>query len=221
MTIYCSLACLHIIRIPLFILFVGKIEGMSACFKRTGRRWLCDRVTADECPVASCLHRTNTACWAPRKMALSCSIYPHTRERSTHSSSTFLQHAGIRRPHLASQQLHRAVRYPPRSSTVVFPTPASASPCLCNRLITLSCSSTCTPVWVIRSRLLRRSVARRSSRRTIRARKLRRVGRRLPHSGKTRATVGVPVVMVLTAMEMTFDDSKPSVQHCCALNKPN
>lgn len=33
MTIYCSPACLRIIRIPLFILFVGKIEGVSACCK--------------------------------------------------------------------------------------------------------------------------------------------------------------------------------------------
>jgi hypothetical protein len=35
-------------------------------------------------------------------------------------------------------------------------------------------------------------------------------------------TLGVPVAMVLTAMKMVArGDSKVSVQHCCALSKPN
>jgi len=63
------------------------------------------------------------------KMALSCSIYPHIRERPTLSSSALLQHVALRRAHPASQNPRRAVRYQPRSSSVAFPAPASAPPC--------------------------------------------------------------------------------------------
>ena len=107
---------------------VGRLNGI--CSHVLGAREESDRVFGPN---------KHDLCCASRKMALSCSIYPHIRERLTNTLYAVPQRVKVRRTRQESQQPLPTVRYLSRSCVVVFPTPAGAVP-LYKRLPTTPCN---------------------------------------------------------------------------------